>query len=153
MQECAALAMQCFSKLFCYEGYVGLLECVFKWQWFCFSYVSFAIGGIKEAERLHVQSCSAGTFNVSCYAGAIAYCMSYSFRSFNFPHPEGITLNSNLSYLTCQDWETRCISQLQFRHGIELLSLEAAGILLPLKQQILAWPLNWEKCNHSWLTQ
>lgn len=131
-----------------------LLEFVFKSQQFCFSSVSITIDGIKKAECHHKLPFSVNSFKASCYTGVIAYsiCRTVCW-SFNFPHPEGITLNSNLSYLTCQDWETHCISQLQFRHGIELLSLKTAGILLPLKQQILAWPLDWEKCNHSWLTQ
>ncbi|KAK2515079.1 hypothetical protein Q9233_014571 [Columba guinea] len=40
----------------------------------------------------------------SCYTGVIAYSICHAaYPSFNFPHPEGIALKSNLSYLTCQD--------------------------------------------------
>lgn len=97
-------------------------------------YQALLTDGIKKAECHHTPSVSVNTFRTSCYTGVIAYSICHTlYRSFNFPHPEGITFNSNLSYQTCQDWESCCISQLQFRHGIELPSLKTAGILLPLK--------------------
>lgn len=98
------------------------------------SCVSVAIDGIKKAECHQTLSFYVSTFRTSCCTGVIAYSICHTvYWSFNFTRPEGITLNSDFSYLTCQDWETHCISQLQFRHGIELLSLKTAGILLPLK--------------------